>query len=79
MVKKYFYLINYIIDISLFRFYAKHLAFIPKGYMLVLHVDTPERDNLLQKKKKDISVRGYIALSPFLALILSQQLTQSLS
>lgn len=78
MVKKYFYLINYIIDISLFGYKGQVFCMEPKGCKLVLHVDIPKKDNPLQKRR-DVSVRGYIVLPPFLTLILIQQLTQSSS
>lgn len=52
MVRKYFYLINYIIHTSLFGYKGKVFCIGPKGCMSVLQIDTPRKDNPLQKVKE---------------------------
>lgn len=51
MVRKYFYLIDYIIDIRLFGYKGQVFCMEPKGCMLVLQVGTPRKDNSLQKRE----------------------------
>lgn len=81
MVRKHFYLISYILDISLFGHECHVFCTELQGCMLILHFTTlPEKRIHYRKgKERDVSVRGYMALPPFLTLILIQQLTQSSS
>lgn len=52
MVRKYFFLINYITDISLFGYKGQVFCMEPKGCMLVLQVDATRKANPLPKRKE---------------------------